>query len=98
MAGLIAGPVAGVIILIAIVSCVITIRRRAQIKKHLSMKTALISPFPNTAPASDKIGRKPQQPVVQHERETKNVDLLSMAQIIFIDIHRLRHRSLFAVN
>ncbi|KAK7020124.1 hypothetical protein VNI00_017885 [Paramarasmius palmivorus] len=65
MVGFIAGPIAGVVVLITIVSCVITLRRRARRKKLRSIETAYISPFPDTAPASDTAGRK-QQPVVQN--------------------------------
>ncbi|KAK7020126.1 hypothetical protein VNI00_017887 [Paramarasmius palmivorus] len=74
-AGLIAGPVAGVGVLIAIVSCVIIFWRQARRKKLRSVQTASISPFSDATPASDIAGRKQQQMVVQnHDEHTEKSD------------------------
>ncbi|KAK7027887.1 hypothetical protein VNI00_015102 [Paramarasmius palmivorus] len=74
-AGVIGGLVASVVVLIAIVSCIIIFWRRARRKMLRSAQTASISPFSDTASASDTAGLKQQQSMAQnHDQHTEKPD------------------------
>ncbi|KAK7027884.1 hypothetical protein VNI00_015099 [Paramarasmius palmivorus] len=76
MVGFIAGPIAGVVVLITIVSCVITLRRRARRKKLRSIETAFISPFPDTAGQQQPAQNHDEHAEKPHEGDASSPDVV----------------------